>query len=164
MTHEFTQQEEKRISLYFHISILIKGAISLAEIAAGIVVLFVPVTFFTNLVIGLAQSELAQEPGDFIATHLTHVAQDFALTSSAFIAIYLLSRGLVKVVLIAALLKNKLWAYPASLVVLGLFVLYQIYQITTGFSWLLVALTIFDFIVMYFIWREYQILKFETKS
>jgi uncharacterized membrane protein len=162
MPHEFTSLEEKRIRLYFRISILFKGAISVAEIIAGIAFFFIPVTYLSSLVTQYAQTELLNEPGDFIATHILSIAHDFALTSGTFIAFYLLSRGLVKVVLIAALLKNKLWAYPASLAVLGLFVAYQLYQIYTGFSVPLVALTIFDFIVMYFIWREYQVLKFEA--
>jgi uncharacterized membrane protein len=139
-----------------------KGAVSLAEVVAGIAILFIPVTYLTDIVANYAQRELALEQGDFIATHLLHLAQQFSVVSGTFIAVYLLSRGLVKVVLIWAMLKSKLWAYPSALVVLGLFVLYQLYQITSGFSWLLVALTLFDFVVMYFIWREYQVLKFEA--
>jgi uncharacterized membrane protein len=75
-----------------------------------------------------------------------------------------LSRGLVKFALVVALLKNQLWAYPSSLVVLGLFVVYQMYQIATAFSALLVFLTIFDLIVIWFIWKEYQVVRFEMKK
>jgi uncharacterized membrane protein len=54
-------------------------------------------------------------------------------------------------------LKNQLWAYPASLVVLGLFMIYQIYQIIIGHSALLIALTLFDMIIMWLIWHEYRL-------
>jgi uncharacterized membrane protein len=135
-TPKFTQQQEKRISLYFKISILIKGAFSLAEMIAGTALLFIPVSYFLDLLARYAESELREDSTSFIASHLLQLSHDAALVSGTFIALYLLSRGLVKVVLIAALLKNQLWAYPASLVVLGLFTLYQLYQIATTHSWL----------------------------
>ncbi len=161
-TQTFTKDQEKRISLYFRISIFIKGAISLAETLAGIALLFIPVSYFLNLLALYAEAELREDSGGFIASHLLQLSQQAALISGTFIALYLLSRGLVKVLLIWAMLKNQLWAYPASLVVIGLFVLYQVYQIATLHSWLVVLLTLFDLVVMYFIWREYEVLKFEA--
>jgi uncharacterized membrane protein len=159
---EFNPTQEKRISFYFHISIFIKGAISLAEMVTGIALLFIPVSYFLDLLASYAESELREDSTSFIASHLLSLSHQAAAISGTFIALYLLSRGLIKVLLIWAMLKNKLWAYPASLVVLGLFVLYQVYEIVHTGSWAIVALTFFDLIVMYFIWREYQVLKFEA--
>ena len=159
MAADFTPQDERRIGEYFRLGILIKGAISAAEIVGGVVIFFVPLSAVTDFVTRFAQSELLEDPNDFIATHSLALAQQFALTSSTFIALYLLSRGLIKLFLVVALLKNQLWAYPSSLVVLGLFVLYQLYQIALVFSVLLVLLTLFDLVVMWFIWREYQVVR-----
>lgn len=156
---EFTQKEEKRIREYFLISVLIKGAISLAEVIAGVVVLFIPVSTFTDLILRYAEGELAENSSDFIATQLSHIAQQLSFAGSTFIAFYLLSRGLIKLLLVIALLKNQLWAYPASLAVLGVFIIYQCYQLVAGFSPLILALTVFDLVVMWFIWREYQVLR-----
>jgi uncharacterized membrane protein len=161
---EITPTQEKRIGLYFHISVFLKGLFSLLEIIGGVLAFFVPVSYITNVIVHLAQGELIEDPGDFISTHLAQFAQQLSVTSGTFIAIYLLSRGLVKFALVVALLKNQLWAYPSSLVVLGLFVVYQIYQIATAFSALLVFLTIFDLIVMWFIWKEYEVVRFEMKK
>ena len=160
---EFTQENESRIRLYFRISIFLKGLISFFEVIGGVLALFIPTAYITSMVVQLAQGELAEEPGDFIATHLIALAQQFSFTSGTFIAIYLLSRGLIKLGLVVALLKNQLWAYPASLVVLGLFVLYQLYEIVVMHSLFIVALTLFDLIVMWFIWREYSVVKYEMK-
>ncbi len=158
MEGEFTQVQERRIDTYFWWSVVIKGVISAAEIAAGIVVFFIPVTTLTAPLIQFAGSEVFEEPGNLIAQQLLHISQQLAVTSGTFIALYLLSRGAVKLALIIALLKHKLWAYPSSLVVIGLFVAYQLYEIVVSHSAAIVALTLFDFIVMYFIWREYQVL------
>ncbi len=127
-------------------------------------IFFVPLAPITDLVTRLAQSELLEEPGDFIATHSLALAQQFALTGSTFIALYLLARGGIKLLLIIALLKNQLWAYPSSLVVLGLFVIYQLYQIFLTTSIFIIALTIFDLVVMWFIWREYKVLRLRAAA
>lgn len=157
-------QQEDRIRNYFRISVLIKGIISFAEIVGGIAVFFVPVSSIAAFVMRLAQGELTEQPNDIIATYSVHLVQQFSIAGGTFIAIFLLSRGLIKLGLVIALLKNQLWAYPISLVVLGLFVLYQLYQIAVAFSVLLVLLTVFDLVVMWFIWREYQVLRAHTLS
>jgi uncharacterized membrane protein len=142
MTQEFTEREEKRIALGFTVSVLLKGAISLGEIATAVAVLFVPVSY--------------------LSSPLFKFAQDTPVSAAAYISIYLGVRGLIKVFLIWAMLKKQLWAYPASLWVLGLLVVYQLYQIATTHSVILVAFTLFDLVVMYFIWKEYQVLKSES--
>ena len=152
-------RQEKEIYWLFRLSVLGKGALSALEILGGVLVLVIPPAFVANIVLTLTRPELAAEPGDIVASTLASVAHQFALSSSIFIAFYLLSRGLIKLGLVVALLKNKLWAYPASLVVLGLFVAYQVYQILVTHSLLISALTAFDLVVMYFIWREYQVVR-----
>lgn len=151
--------KERRIRLYFDISIIGKGIISAAEIVAGLFAFVIPVSVVTGFVGAWAQQELGEEPGDYIATQLDHIAHQLSFASSTFIALYLLSRGLVKLLLIIAMLKNRLWAYPASLALIGAFMAYQCYQIVITHSVLIVLLTLFDFVVVYFIWREYQVLR-----
>lgn len=162
MSVEFTFQQEKRIGAYFRISVFLKGLFSSLEIVGGVLAFFVPVSYVTNIIVHLAQGEVIEDPGDYISTHLIQLAHQLSITGGTFIAVYLLSRGLIKFALVVALLKNNLWAYPISLVVLGLFVLYQLYQITTSFSIFLIVLTIFDLVVMWFIWREYEVVRFHT--
>ena len=74
-------------------------------------------------------------------------------------ALYLLSHGIVKLFAVVALLKNKLWGYPLSIVVFGGFVLYQIYRFTLTGAIGLIALTIFDLVVIWLIWLEYRAVK-----
>lgn len=154
-----TLQAQKNIYRFFRLSVLAKGATSAAEIIGGVFIFFVPPALIAQLVLTAVGPELADDPNDFVATHLASIAHQFALSSSLFIAVYLLSRGLIKFGLVVALLKNKLWAYPASLAVLGLFVVYQLYQIAITHSVIIAALTLFDLVVMYFIWREYVVVR-----
>jgi uncharacterized membrane protein len=71
-------------------------------------------------------------------------------------AVYLLSHGLAKVVLVAFVLRGKLWAYPWLIGLLGAFIVYQVYRLTYRFSVGLVLLTGFDLFVAWLTWREYQ--------
>ena len=67
-----------------------------------------------------------------------------------------LLHGAVKVVLVIALLLNKLWAYPFMIIVLLIFIGYQLYRIAIQPSAGLVALTIFDVAIVALTWREYR--------
>jgi uncharacterized membrane protein len=62
----------------------------------------------------------------------------------------------VKVTLVIALLCNKLWAYPWMITVLLAFIAYQVYLIILGPSPGLVALTVFDVLIVVLTWREYR--------
>ncbi len=150
--------EEKQIRTYFLVSIFLKGAISFAECVAGVLAFFVPLPEFFQAVLRIIAAMLGPALGGLIVPHLAKAVEEITTMSVTFIGIYLLSRGLIKLVLIIAMLKNELRAYPASLVVLGGFVSYQCYQIATHGSVGIVVLTLFDLVVMYFIWREYKIL------
>jgi uncharacterized membrane protein len=118
---------EHRIHQIFEAGILLKGAHALIECLGGITLALVSTGSIANFVNAITQEELIEDPNDFIATHLLAMAQHFSVNSKNFYAFYLLSHGVVKLLLVVGLLKNKLWSYPASLVVLGLFITYQLY-------------------------------------
>ena len=149
---------EKEVYWFFRISVILKGVISLVETISGILILTIP-TLLLGTVISMSQDELMEEPGDFIATHSLQLAQQFSVSSTVVIGIYLLTRGLIKLGLVTALLKNQLWAYPASLTVFSLFILYQLYEIVVGHSLLIVGITLVDLIVVYLVWSEYRIIR-----
>ena len=150
---------ERRIHQLFRISVLLKGAHALLECAGGIALAVVSTRAITGLVNALTQDELIEDPNDWVANHLLRLAQGFTVSSQRFYAFYLLSHGIVKLFLVWGLLRGKLWAYPLSLVVLGLFIVYQLYRFSYTHSVGLFALTVFDAIVMGLIWHEYQVLR-----
>jgi uncharacterized membrane protein len=61
-----------------------------------------------RIVAWLTEHELSQDPHDFIATHLLNTAHGLTKSAVLFSSLYLLSHGAVKIVLVAALLRNKL--------------------------------------------------------
>ncbi|HEV2301345.1 MAG TPA: DUF2127 domain-containing protein [Stellaceae bacterium] len=151
--------DEHRIHRLFQLGVLLKGAHALVECAGGVLLAIVSTQTIVGWVDWLTQDELIEDPHDFVAAHLLAMAQHFTVGTKNFYVFYLMSHGLVKVVLVAGLLMEKLWAYPASLVVLGLFILYQVYRFSYTHSPGLVALTLFDILVIILIWHEYRVVR-----
>jgi uncharacterized membrane protein len=150
---------ERRIYQIFEISIILKGLHGLIECAGGIMLIVVSTSAISRLVVLLTQGELDEDPHDFLATRLMLWAAGFSTGAKTFYAAYLLGHGLIKVVLVTALLRGMLWAYPASLVALGLFMIYQTYRFVETHGLFMLGLTIFDLLMMWLIWHEYQVIK-----
>ncbi len=141
--------EAFRTTLYF------KGLIGLAETIGGLLLLFVKPEQIDRLANWLTQADLSRDPHDFIANHILKTAHHLTGASLIFGALYLLSHGVVKIVLVVEVLRDHLWAYIALIVVTALFIVYQIYRLTYHVTFGLSFLTILDFVIIYLTWREY---------
>lgn len=150
------KKEYSKLDRTFQISLILKAIDSVLEIIGGVLLLIVSADFVNSTAARLTRNELSQDPHDFIANHLLKATHDFAAGSKYFAAFYLLSHGIVKIVIIIALFKEKMWAYPAMIVVLGTFIAYQLYRLTFKFSISLVLLTLFDIFVVWLTWQEYK--------
>jgi uncharacterized membrane protein len=150
---------EHRIHQIFQLSVLLKGVHAAIECAGGIALALVSTSTVTDLVNALTQEELSEDPKDLVATYLRVMAGQFSISTKHFYAFYLLSHGIVNLLLVVGLLRNKLWSYPASLIVLGLFIVYQLYRFAYSHGIGLIALTVFDIFVMGLIWHEYGLVR-----
>ncbi len=151
--------EEKNIYRLFEFSVILKGIHAIIEILGGIAFFFVPTSFITHTLIKLSQIELFENPHDWISNHIIAFSHHLTNNSKFFIIFYLLSHGIVKLVLAIALLKDKHWAYPVSIITLIIFIIYQMYRYTFTFSIWLILLSIYDLIVLWLIWHEYKLAK-----
>jgi uncharacterized membrane protein len=140
----------------FEVSIILKGVDGALEMIGGVLLLVVPARLWHNWALAVTRHELSQDPHDYFANHLLH-ATGHLDQARVFGAIYLLSHGAVKIVLVVALLKRLWWAYPVSIAFLVAFIAYQLYRIAVAPTTGMVALTIFDVFVTWLVWREYQI-------
>lgn len=140
----------------FAVGIVLKGLEGLLELIGGILLLLVTPADLNGVVRALTQHELSEDPRDFIALGLLHTTDGLTGPGLLYGAAYLLAHGVVKVVLVLAILLNKLWAYPWMIGVLLLFIAYQTYQIVLTPTVGLIALTAFDIAIVALTWREYQ--------
>jgi uncharacterized membrane protein len=150
--------------LLFRISVVLKGLDALLELVGGIALWVVSPGFMIRLVHLLTQDEIAEDPHDLVANLLRHSVSRFSFSSEHFMSIYLIAHGVVKALVVVALLRSKLWAYPAAIAVFGGFIAYQVYRFTLTGGFGLIALSVFDLVVICLIWLEYRAMKFRRST
>jgi len=152
-------REKKFIDITFNVSLILKAINAALEIFFGVLAMFVTQEAVINIATLATQDELTENPSSRIANYVMHSANLFSVQTKHFIIFYLLSHGIIKLFLVVSLLRKKLWAYPASLAVFSVFILYQLYRFSHTYSWWLIALSLFDLLVLLLIWKEYSYLK-----
>jgi len=140
----------------FEVGILLKGLDGVLELVGGALLLVVSPATINRITGALTQHELSEDPHDVVATHVLRISHGLTGPAVGFAAAYLLLHGVVKVALVLALLRNKLWAYPWMIAFLVAFIVYQLYRIALDLSPGLVALTVFDAVIVWLTWREYR--------
>lgn len=141
----------------FRCGIVLKGLHALLESTIGCVLFFTPVRTLNSVTWRLARLDLlSRNPHDFVGAHLRHMAAGITGTGRHFAAVYLLSHGLVKLILVIELLRNRLWAYPLMMAMLGIFVCYQSYRFVVTHSIAMILLTAFDLAVITLTAMEYR--------
>ena len=151
--------DENLLHRAFDISLILKGIFALLEILAGIVAYVITQHFLLTLVLAAFHEELKSDPQDFIVNFLIQSVQKFSVSTQLFTSIYLLGHGIIKTVLIAGLLREKLGYYPAAIVVFVLFVVYQMYIYSFTHSIWLLLITVLDIVVIWLTWREYRYMR-----
>lgn len=139
----------------FRASLVLKGIDGALELVGGLLLLLISPTTMDRLAKTLFQHELSEDPNDFVARHVLHVTANLHATRT-FGAVYLLSHGVAKLVMVVGLWKHQRWAYPFALIFLIAFIVYQLYRMTFAPSTGLALLTVFDVFVVWLVWRDYR--------
>jgi len=147
------QQVLRRRQVY-HASLLAKGLNAALEIVGSIVLLLTPPAAIVTLVAALTQHELTEDPRDKVALFLLHQAQAFSLSTEHFFVIYLAFHGIVKTLVVIGLWRRWPYSTPLGTVALGLFVVWQLYRYSVTHGPFLLALSAFDLLIMWLIWRD----------
>ena len=151
---ESEQPKRDLLDKTFNVALVLKGLDGLFELVGGILLLIVSPDTINHLAQSLTQHELSQDPHDFWAHHLLHLTGNLHNTQT-FGALYLLTHGVVKLVIVVGLLRRAHWAYYVAFVFLGAFVVYQIYRLSYDPSVGLALLTVFDLFIIWLTWREF---------
>jgi uncharacterized membrane protein len=160
-----TQEVENRqLHELFEISLILKGTFAFLETISGIFIYTISAKFVSRVIISLTQDDLSSNPKDFIATHLVQFGHSISIGSKHFLGIYLMTHGIIKLLIIIGLMRKYMWCYPLALVTFGLFIMYQLYRYTFTHSVWLLFLTAFDLIIMYLICTEYYQLRKHSLS
>lgn len=146
---------EKNIKILFAYSLFLKAVFSVFEIISGSLVFLVTKQYLMNKIALLTAGELSQDPNDLFSHYLIKIAQTFSIDSKHFVGLYLLSHGTIKLFLIINLFRGKMWAYPVSIAVFSLFIVYEVNRFLHTHSPWLLLFTFFDVVVIALTAHEY---------
>ena len=140
----------------FRIAMVVKGVDGAAELIGAITLLLVSGGTVQTLINDVISRDLLGPPDGSLARHFVAGTAEFASGDRTFAVVYLGLHGIVKLLLVVALLRKIRPAYPVAVVVLGLFVAYEIYRATQTGSVLLPFLAALDVAIIVLVIREYR--------
>jgi uncharacterized membrane protein len=140
----------------FQLGIIVKGVDGALEVVGGLLLLFIHPSALNRVIRILTQHELSREPHDLIGVHLLR-ASDALLSNRHFAALYLLTHGATKVMLVVGLWMKARWAYPLTIIVFTAFSMYQMYRFSHTHSIAMLLLTVFDVGLIFLTWREWRV-------
>jgi uncharacterized membrane protein len=147
------------VQIAFDVGIFFKGLDGVLEIVGGLLLFLVKPETISRIISALTQHELSEDSHDLVARALVRLADQVSADSQMFAGVYLLSHGVIKVFLVEALLRGRLWAYPTAIVFFALFIAYQMYRYYLGSTVGMIALSLLDLVVIALTWLEYRRLK-----
>jgi len=119
---EFLTRSPAQIA--FEVSIFFKGLDGVLEIVGGLLLFLVKPETISRMISALTQHELSEDPHDVVGRALVRLAGQVSADSQMFAGVYLLSHGVIKVFLVEAPLRGRLWAYPTAIVFFAIFIAY----------------------------------------
>lgn len=143
----------------FEASLLFKGLLAFGETMGGLGLLLTPNLKILNFVSWLMRHQLTQTPSEDMAIWARHLAETFPIEVQHFYAVYMLFHGTLKFTMVLMLAWRIVWAYPLAMLVLASFVVYQTTEFWLHGGYALLLLSMLDSLMIYLVWREYNILK-----
>lgn len=146
----------------FAVAITVKGIDGGLQFLGALLLMVIPPTLITGAANMIITRDLLGDPNGALSTHLAEAADHFANGSSRWFAIiYLLAHGVIKLVLVWALVKRVMWMFPVSMIVLAGFVVYEVWRAVHTHSIALPIFAAIDVVIIVLIFREYRKLRRE---
>ncbi|HEY2863635.1 MAG TPA: DUF2127 domain-containing protein [Casimicrobiaceae bacterium] len=149
--------EVVRTHRLFEMALVLKGLNGIVELAGGTLAFFVPLQTVNRLVLWVIASEWEDDLPDWLAGVLEHATENLSMGTKLYASFYLLAHGIVKIFLVYSLWREKIWAFPAALLLMSLLVGYSIYRFTHTHAVALLVFAAVDLVIMWAIWREYLV-------
>lgn len=140
---------------FFQIGLAGKLLAGLVELVGAIMLVLTPRVELVSTVQEITRFLPLTHSGETLTRLITDGVTQLA-AAQTFAVLYLLTHGLAKVVLVVLVWRGRLWAYPALIVVFGVFTAYQIYRIVVAPSVGMVLLTVFDIALLWLTRHEWR--------
>ncbi len=142
----------------FEASLLFKGLLASIESLCGLALWLTPNASLLWVLDWMTRNRVTQDADDPMARWFHDIAMNLPIQTQHFYAMYLLAHGGLKLGMVILLAFKVRWAYPAAMVVLTGFVVYQMSQFFHDHSPVLLGLSLFDCLMIVLVWREWRLL------
>ncbi|HEX3095946.1 MAG TPA: DUF2127 domain-containing protein [Patescibacteria group bacterium] len=140
----------------FEASVFIKAINGAWETISGFTLLFISRVTIAHAFFGITKNELSEDPHDRVLGAVNHSIQNLSAGNKDFVALYILSHGLINIFLAYYLYKEKLWAFWVSITFFSGSVLYLIFRASQSHSPMLYVLIVFDTFFIYLTIHEFK--------
>src|SRR5256714_14308404 len=159
------KQDKSFVHQAFWWSLFIKGLDGLLQFLGGIAVLVLPPETLGNTYrwwtrFLFAHPRAGNPEEDFIRD----AAHSFGISVPLLVAIYLLANGIIKLLLVYGLLRERLWVFPAAFVGFGLFFTLEVYRLFVHFYWGILILMCISIFVITMVALEYRKVKTQMNA
>lgn len=148
----------------FDFGLIVKTTISIVETIIGTVLLFVSSSSISKFIHWITADELQENSHDFLANLILNFGHNFTPGAQSYMAIYLLSHGIVKLFALILLIFKITWAYPVSIAIFTGFVVYQMIEFFHNHSIFMLLVSIFDIFMIWLTIIEYRRFKAKNKK
>ena len=128
----------------------------------GFVLLNVVGTLLLDVVSRLMSHELNQDPSDILYRFISSILTSHPLYVTYFLAVYFIFWGVLDIVLSYNLIKQKMWAFPVSFILISFFILYELIRYTHTHSTILLFIILLDALILWLIQRQYIKLRYRS--
>lgn len=142
--------------LVFLVGIGLKAVDGIVELVLGTSLLLLRPTQITAVAQEATAGELEQDPRDLVANLVLHGATALSAEAAITTAVFLLLHGIVKVAIVAALLRGTPRLYPLAIAALAGFLVWQAVEMVLHPGIVVAALILFDVFVLAVTWREWR--------
>ncbi len=149
---------QKLFHILFRVGVVLKGIDAVLETIGGVILLLVPPDDISQFIVKITQYQLMQNPHPLLEKAVQK-SIEVTTDSHVWAGLFLLSHGLVKLLIVTGMILKKLWAYRVGLLVFVGLVIYQSAHILKTHSVGLLILTAFDIVFILLAYREYRQLK-----
>lgn len=140
----------------FRAALLLKGLDGAVELLVAVVLAVGASTLVDGMVTAVLDHHLLGGPNGELATRFAAGAERLTGADRTFAVVYLALHGMIKCGLVVAMARRVRPAYPVAVVVLGIFVCYELVRAVRTGSVLLPVFAAIDVLIIVLIVREYR--------
>ncbi|WP_426516729.1 DUF2127 domain-containing protein [Diaminobutyricibacter sp. McL0618] len=150
---------------FYFVGVAIKGIDGAIELIAGLILLFAP-SLLHSAVEAVADraSQGDSTLARFLGTYLENLDDSLLSSGLTVLILFLILHGVIKLGLVYCLLRRIRRAYPPALIVLTLFLVYQLYLFVLTPTVSLGLFALLDVVIIVLVYREYRELQRDARS